>query len=135
VRDLPHLKHVATMGLIRHRKLAKADGFDDALFTGPDGRISEGTIWNLALWDGETVVWPRAPQLAGITMQLLRPRLPSVSRPVRGADLAGFRGAVATYSSWPGQPIASIDEVTFPDTGELARLMLAAWETVPAEVI
>jgi len=130
VRDLPHIKHVATMGLIRHWRLAQADGFDDALLTDETGRISEGTAWNLALWDGEHVVWPDAPQLAGITMQLLKPRVPSVTRPVQVRDLAEFRGAVITYSSWAGQPVASIDDVEFTGTGELATLMVAAWETV-----
>jgi branched-subunit amino acid aminotransferase/4-amino-4-deoxychorismate lyase len=130
VRDLPHVKHIATMGLIRHWRQARADGFDDTLFVNPHGRISEGTAWNLALWDGEHVVWPEAPQLAGITMQLLRPKLPSVSRAVYLADLAGFRGAAATYSSWPGQPVASIDDMTFGGTAELSELIQAAWETV-----
>jgi 4-amino-4-deoxychorismate lyase len=135
VRDLPHVKHIATMGLIRHWRLAQADGFDDALFADGTGRISEGTAWNLALWDGEHVVWPEAPQLAGITMRLLKPRVPSVTRPVHVRDLAAFRGAVITYSSWAGQPVASIDDVRFAGTDELAKLMVAAWETVPWDVI
>jgi branched-subunit amino acid aminotransferase/4-amino-4-deoxychorismate lyase len=133
VRDLPHVKHVATMGLIRNWRQAKADGFDDTLFTDPDGRVSEGTAWNLALWDGEQVVWPEAPQLAGITMQLLRPLVPSRIVPVHTTDLADFRGAVATYSSWPAQPVAAVDGVRFAGSGKLAELMLAAWHTVPAE--
>jgi branched-subunit amino acid aminotransferase/4-amino-4-deoxychorismate lyase len=131
VRDLPHIKHVATMGLIRHWRLARADGFDDALFVNPDGRVSEGTAWNLALWDGEQVVWPDAPQLAGITMLLLKPRAPSVTRPVLREDLAAYRGAVATYSSWPAQPIGAVDDVRFDATDELARLLRDAWHTVP----
>jgi branched-subunit amino acid aminotransferase/4-amino-4-deoxychorismate lyase len=135
VRDLPHIKHVATMGLIRHWRRAQADGFDDALFADEAGRISEGTAWNLALWDGEHVVWPDAPQLAGITMQLLKPRIPSVTRPLNVRDLAEFRGAVTTYSSWPGQPVASVDDIEFGGTGELSELMVAAWATVPWDEI
>jgi 4-amino-4-deoxychorismate lyase len=134
-RDIPHIKHVASMGLIRHWRLAIADGFNDALFINQDGLVSEGTGWNIAFWDGERVVWPRAPQLAGITMQVLREALIAtgtkwVSAPVPRADLTRFTGAAAAYSTHPAQPVASIDDVRFGRTGELVEVLLRAWETV-----
>lgn len=135
-RELPHLKHLATMGLVRHWRLAQADGFDDALFLDGDDRVSEGSAWNLALWDGERIVWPDADQLDGIAMRLLRDALPrvgvrSVRRAVHRADLDAYPGAVATWSISPAQPLAAIDERTFADTAEAVRVLRAAWETIP----
>jgi branched-subunit amino acid aminotransferase/4-amino-4-deoxychorismate lyase len=63
-------KHVATMGLIHQRRLARAEGYDDVLFVDRQGRVSEGWIWNIALWDGQTVILPAANVLPGITMSL-----------------------------------------------------------------
>jgi branched-subunit amino acid aminotransferase/4-amino-4-deoxychorismate lyase len=134
-RDLPHIKHVATLGLIRHWRSAIDDGFDDALFVSQDGLVSEGTAWNLALWDGERVVWPDAPQLSGITMQVLRQALTATgvawtSAPVHRADLPAFTGAATTYSTQAGRPVASIDEVHFGQTDELVKVLRQAWKTV-----
>jgi branched-subunit amino acid aminotransferase/4-amino-4-deoxychorismate lyase len=47
VREAPHLKHVATFGLIRARRLARNGGFDDALLANVEGQISEGSLWNI----------------------------------------------------------------------------------------
>jgi branched-subunit amino acid aminotransferase/4-amino-4-deoxychorismate lyase len=128
------------MGLIRHWRLARADGFDDALFLDGDDRVSEGSAWNLALWDGERIVWPDADQLLGITKRLLRDALPrigvhSVIRPVHRMDLGAFAGAVATWSICPAQPLAAVDDFTFDRTSEAVRLLRAAWETVPWDTI
>ncbi|MEB0161077.1 aminotransferase class IV, partial [Pseudomonas sp. AH2 (2023)] len=71
-REMAHLKHNATLGLTLARRRAQAAGFDDALFVDADGLISEGSVWNLGLIQGETVVWPQAPQLAGTGMALIR---------------------------------------------------------------
>src|ERR1700723_2119708 len=48
--------------------LGQRAGFDEALLTGPDGLISEGSITNLGCFDGTAVVWPAAAMLPGITM-------------------------------------------------------------------
>ena len=37
----------------------------DAAFIDRQGRLSEGSIWNLAVWDGTAVVWPVAEMLGG----------------------------------------------------------------------
>src|SRR2546421_2388285 len=139
-RDFPHLKHGATMGQIRHWKLANADGFDDALFASPDGLVSEGTGWNLALWNGERVVWPDAPQLAGVTMQALWVALPAIGvpsavLPVHRDDLPTFTGAAATNANTAAQPVASIDDTRFPATEELTERLRAAWDTVPWDAV
>jgi 4-amino-4-deoxychorismate lyase len=139
-RALPHLKHVGTFATIYHGRRARADGFDDALFTDADGRVSEGTIWNVCLFDGARVVWPSEPALPGITMQLLRRALeergiPSETRETRLPDLPWFRAAFATNSISPAQPIVSVDEVALPSDPELTALLTECYEAIPQEPI
>ena len=74
-RPDPHIKHLAT-GQAFYSRLACRNGFDDALLTAPDGTISESSIANIGFFDGSSVVWPDAPLLHGITMQLLEHQLP-----------------------------------------------------------
>ena len=137
-RELPEHKHVATMGLHHRIREARLAGFDDALFVGPDGRVREGTTWNVALWDGGQVVWPVAPMLKGVTMVLLQIAMsmngtPWTLRPIDAEELSGFAAAAAVNSHRPAQPIASIDELPLKDDGQLAEALLAAWETVPTD--
>ncbi|GIF23288.1 branched-subunit amino acid aminotransferase/4-amino-4-deoxychorismate lyase [Actinoplanes tereljensis] len=134
-RELPHLKHVATMGLTYHHLQARRAGFDDVLFVRHDGRLAEGSVWNIAFWDGERVIWPSAPQLPGITMQVLRIGLaklgiPDEQRRLTGASLAGMRAAVAVNSHCPAQPIGAIDAVILPEFASLTTLLLRAWNEV-----
>lgn len=137
-RDVPHVKHFGTFGISYHRRRAVRDGFDDALFVDGDGRISEGTIWNVAFFDGRDVVWPSAPALAGIGMLLLRRGLerrgvPWQIRDVRLHDLPSFRSAFLTNSISVGQPIASIDRTEFTVDAELTALLTECYETNPWE--
>jgi branched-subunit amino acid aminotransferase/4-amino-4-deoxychorismate lyase len=140
-RELPHLKHVATMGLTYHRLQAREAGYDDVLFVGRDGYLREGSVWNVAFWDGKQVVWPEAEVLPGITMQLLRAALgrigvPSSARRLTADALPLLRSAAATNSHCPSQPLARIGEVAFPgDDGALADAMNTAWAEVPWEVV
>jgi branched-subunit amino acid aminotransferase/4-amino-4-deoxychorismate lyase len=129
-REAPHIKHVGTFGLFHQKRLAQRQGFDDALFVDATAAVSEGTIWNVGFFDGEQVVWPDAPALDGISMQLLKAGLrargvSTVTRRVELAELASFRGAFFTNSSCVACPIACIDEVVFDaDSGMLTQL---AW--------
>lgn len=140
-RDLPHLKHMATMGLTHRALQAREEGFDDVLFVGRDGYVREGSVWNVAFWDGEQVLWPEAEVLTGITMQLLRRGLDRTgvrwaTRRLTTAVLPTLRAAAATNSHCPGQPLASIDDVTFPDDdGALTSALNAAWAEIPWEQV
>jgi branched-subunit amino acid aminotransferase/4-amino-4-deoxychorismate lyase len=92
-----HLKHLAT-GQAFYSRLARPNGFDDALLTAADGVISESAVANVAFFDGSGVVWAAGPLLRGITMQLLERKLPEVGlasrrAPVRLQDIASFDGA------------------------------------------
>ena len=88
-RSLAHLKRAADFGQRYYQRLAQASGFDEALLTGPDAIISEGTITNLGFFDGAGVIWPAAPALHGITMQLLKPPWP-ITGCIRGAPMFAF---------------------------------------------
>ena len=80
-RALPAVKHVGEVAKTYYLRQAAAQGFDDAAFVDRRGRLSEATIWNLAFWDGDAVVWPEAEMLGGTTMGIVRRQLDSPRRP------------------------------------------------------
>ncbi|HEX7916522.1 aminotransferase class IV family protein [Rudaea sp.] len=122
-RDLPTIKHVGTFALFQHRRLARQAGYDDALFVDADGRISEGSIWSIGFVDRDGgIVWPDAPQLDGVSMQLLkaglaRARMRSVTRAIQLAEIGEFRAAFFTNAGVPVRQIASIDDHSFTIDG------------------
>ncbi|MFD3936533.1 aminotransferase class IV [Streptomyces sp. NPDC058611] len=138
-RELPHLKHVATMGLTHQARAARKAGYDDVLFLGGDGAVREGSVWNAAFWDGEQVVWPDAPVLPGITMQLLRAALtrdgvPWTTRVLRTADLPLLLSAAAVNSHCAAQPVGRVDGVDLArDAGALVKVLNSAWAGVAWE--
>lgn len=130
-REAPHIKHVGTFGLFHQRRIAQQHGFDDALFVTADGAISEGSVWNIGFFDGERIVWPQAPMLRGISMQLLqdglqRDGVPALVRRVEHAELADFRSAFFTNSGRAVQPIACIDDVAFTIDASICETLEAA---------
>lgn len=116
-RPFPHIKHLGGFGQARYGDLARLAGFDDALLTGPDGTISEGAVTNIAFYDGSQIVWPDAPCLAGVTMQLLEPRLtaaglPTRRAPVTLADLSSYAAVFVTNARGIA-PVRRIDATDF----------------------
>jgi branched-subunit amino acid aminotransferase/4-amino-4-deoxychorismate lyase len=139
-REAPHLKHVATMGLTRARRAARADGFDDALFTDAEGQVLEGALWNIGFIQGEQIVWPQAPMLAGVTQALIQrgltgADLTSETRPVSLSNIAAFDGAFLCNSATPVCPITAIDDVAFANDPALLAKIEAAWSTQPPQAI
>jgi branched-subunit amino acid aminotransferase/4-amino-4-deoxychorismate lyase len=139
-REVPHLKHAATFGLTRARRLAVLAGFDDALFVDAEGRISEGSIWNIGFMQGETVVWPEAPMLAGTGQGLLQRGtavlgLNSEIRPVRLSDLADFDAAFICNSATPACAVAAIDGHAFPPVEAVIARLIDAWRSNPHQTI
>ena len=130
-RDAPHIKHVGTFGLFLQKRLAQLAGYDDALFVDPTGAVAEGTIWNIGFVAQEGFVWPDAPALAGVSMQLLKAGLAatgvaSVTRRVDLSEVGAFRGAFFTNSTQAVLPLAAIDACRFdPDTSWTALLEAA----------
>jgi len=143
-RELPHVKHVGTFPLFHYRALAQDAGYDDALFVGADGCISEASIWNIGFvaFEGAQlrIVWPKAPQLDGTGMRLLQAGMTklgvaSVSNPVKLVDLHAFRAAFVTNASSSYLPIASIDSIGFEQPPELAGLLARCHASNPLEAI
>lgn len=114
IRPDPHIKHVHTdQGL--HRDAAQRAGFDDAVLTTTDGRISETTMANIGFFDETGVVWPDAPMLNGITKQLLERYAGDAgvtmrARPVRVADVGSMAGAFVSSARGIGR-VSAIDDV------------------------
>lgn len=139
-REAPHLKHLATFGLIRARRAARAVGFDDALFVDEAGRVTEGTLWNIGFVQGDRIVWPQAPMLAGVTQALITRGLPQVgltseTRPIRLDEIGAFDGAFLCNSATPVCPITAIDDVTFANNPVLLAKIVAAWAAQPPRLI
>jgi branched-subunit amino acid aminotransferase/4-amino-4-deoxychorismate lyase len=135
-RYLPAVKHVGEVAKTYLLRQAVAEGFDDAAFVDRRGRLSEATIWNLAFWDGATVVWPEAEVLDGITMQILRRQLDRLGVPQREkevtlADLPALSGAVVMNSWTPGVAVRRIGPVPVPEAPGFLALLRRAYDAEP----
>jgi len=139
-RDVPQVKHVGTFALFHHRRLAQDAGFDDAVFVDRHGSVSEGSIWNLAFFDGQSMVWPNARQLEGVSKQLLKRGLAhqgveSVDANVALARIGDFQAAFFTNAAQSVRLIASIDDVAFTCDSRLASLLAACYDSNPLQRI
>jgi branched-subunit amino acid aminotransferase/4-amino-4-deoxychorismate lyase len=136
LRPAAHLKHVGGFGQIHYGLLADRAGFDDALLVGTDGLVSEGGITNIGFFDGTALVWPQAPSLAGITMQLLTrvAGVPVRRAPVYLADLPAFRCAFVTNSLGVA-PVERVDDVVLPTDPDFVRDLGERYEAVPWDQI
>ncbi|WP_309132065.1 aminotransferase class IV family protein [Brevibacterium sp.] len=137
-RHLPRVKHVGEVSKTLLLRRANARGYDDAAFTDRSGRLSEATIWNLAFWDGESVIWPRAEVLPGVTMQILARRLdalgiPQQSRDVHPSELGAHLSAVVMNSWSPGIPVDRIGDAQLNEAIEFVRLLHMAYAEEPLE--
>ncbi|WP_410654272.1 aminotransferase class IV family protein [Amycolatopsis sp. lyj-112] len=135
-RFLPAIKHVGEAAKTYFRRAAAGEGRDDAAFVDRRGRLSEATIWNLAFWDGDTVLWPDADLLRGTTMGIVRRRLGTlgVSQRVQEitlADLPGLRGAVVMNSWTPGIAVSRIGPAPLPEAPSFVASLHQAYESEP----
>ena len=140
LREIAHIKRPGDFAHAYHLREVEQAGFDDALLTGPDGRVAEGGITNIAFYDGvRGVLWPDGPHLAGITMQLVAPRLAAqgldsrISR-VTLAELGRFAGACVTNSRGVA-PVRRVDELEIPVSEVFLRAMHEAYTSVPWDEI
>ncbi|MFK0120148.1 aminotransferase class IV family protein [Streptomyces sp. NPDC090994] len=114
-RDLPEVKHVGLFGALQARRAAQLAGYDDALFVGRDGLVSEGGTWNIGFVDQNgTIVWPQAPALSGVTMALLQQRAEHRFATVTLEQAKGMAAAFATNTSVGVRAIAAIDDTPMP---------------------
>ncbi|MEU8124362.1 aminotransferase class IV family protein [Spirillospora sp. NPDC049024] len=135
-RFLPALKHVGEVAKTYLMRQAVKDGFDDAAFVDRRGRLSEATIWNLAFWDGDAVVWPEAEMLVGTTMGIVRRQLDRLGvlqrvQQITPADLPALAGAVVMNSWTPGVAVHQIGPTPIPEAPRFLALLHQAYEAEP----
>jgi branched-subunit amino acid aminotransferase/4-amino-4-deoxychorismate lyase len=133
-----HLKHLATEQTF-YTRLARRNGFDDALLTASDGVVAESAIANIGFFDESGVIWPDAPLLHGITMQLLERKLPALGVPsrrtqVRLQDIASFEGAFLSNARGLAA-VTQVDVATLPVQAERMKTITDAYASVPWDAI
>jgi branched-subunit amino acid aminotransferase/4-amino-4-deoxychorismate lyase len=138
-RPAAHIKHASSFGQGYYAGLAHANGFHEALFVGTDGHISEGAITNIGFVDGDAIVWPDAPALRGIMMQVLQRELDRAGiawryGPVPLSDLASFDGAFVTNSHGIAT-VARIDDRSLPTDASLMRTAKEVLAAAPLDPI
>ncbi|WP_394847117.1 aminotransferase class IV [Pendulispora brunnea] len=138
-RFLPSVKHIGIgLGVMQHGRRAIAEGWDDVLFLDSEGRIMEGSVWNIGFFDGARIVWPSAPALSGVAMQLVqlglaKRKIPSETREVHLQDLGSFQCAFLTNTVQIVQPIARIDDTVFTVAPDLMATLTKCHQEHPTE--
>jgi branched-subunit amino acid aminotransferase/4-amino-4-deoxychorismate lyase len=138
-RPLAHLKQLGHVGQREAQELARDKGFDDALLVGPDGLISETASANIGFLADGSVVWPAAPLLRGITMQLLDRALADRGVPTRRAPLrapdAAFHDGVIVANARGIAVVGRIDDLAVPVDLERVRALTDVYESVAWDAI
>jgi branched-subunit amino acid aminotransferase/4-amino-4-deoxychorismate lyase len=135
-RDQPQVKHIGLFGALHARGAAQQAGFDDALFVGRDGFVSEGGTWNAAFIDQDgTVVWPDAPVLPGVTMALLQQHAEHRIATVTLEQAKGMAAAFATNTSIGVRPLAAIDDTEFPVEHPVLAQLQKTYLSIPGETL
>jgi branched-subunit amino acid aminotransferase/4-amino-4-deoxychorismate lyase len=139
-RPMASIKHVGEVAKTYYLHEAQRRGFDDAVFVDRHGRLSEATIWNMAFWDGEGVIWPRADLLAGTMMGVVRRQLDIKGIPQREAEvtletLQTLSGAAVMNSWTPGVTVSAVGEQAIPHSTEFMTLLHEALAAEPASPI
>lgn len=135
-RVLPAIKHVGEVAKTYFMRKAVEQGFDDTAFIDRHGRFTEASIWNLAFWDGTSVVWPDAPMLIGTTMSIVRRQLHrlGISQRVQAITLDNLPqlDAAVVMNSWtPGVPVSRIGTVQFSEAPSFFEILHQAYESEP----
>lgn len=134
-RDLPPAKHVGLFETVRQRRLAQRDGFDDVLFVDSESRILEGATWNICFHDGDRLVWPRADQLLGVTMRLIKSLdgIESTTAELTLTAAAALPVAFATNAAIGVRPISSIDGNRYDAQAAILRELSDRYLALPGE--
>ncbi|TMO88449.1 aminotransferase class IV family protein [Pseudoalteromonas spongiae] len=135
-RTLANIKHVGEIAKTHCLHLAKKQGFDDAVFINQSGVLSEATIWNLAFWDGESVIWPKADMLKGTMMGIIQRQLTALNIPQKTMaislhTLRNFTGAVVMNSWTPAVSVNKIANMQFSQSQAFQKLLHNAYENEP----
>jgi branched-subunit amino acid aminotransferase/4-amino-4-deoxychorismate lyase len=138
-RFLPQVKHagIAT-GLMYYKRRIQQAGFDDVLYTTASGEVSEGSIWNIGFFDGYSFVFPAAPALNGIMLQLItggleRLDVPFQIKPIHKSALHQYKFAFLMNSIATAHPICRIDDFYFETDNDALALLKKAYAQWPWE--
>lgn len=139
-RPLASIKHVGEAGKTYYLHQAIRQGFDDAAFVDRQGRLSEATIWNLAFWDGEAVIWPQATMLQGTMMSIIQRQLDCLGIPQRYEEITLERlkelPGAAVMNSWtPGIAVTAIATTIFAEAIPFVSLLHKAYSAEPARLL
>ncbi|MFG2503190.1 aminotransferase class IV family protein [Streptomyces sp. NPDC048441] len=133
-RDVAEVKHLGLFGALHHRRAALLDGYDDALFVGANGRISEGSTWNVGFVDGNgTVLWPEGDVLPGVSMALLQQQSECMVTSVHLDQLDAMQAAFATNTTIGIRPISVIDTLTFPSEHPVLNTLRQTFLSLPGD--
>jgi branched-subunit amino acid aminotransferase/4-amino-4-deoxychorismate lyase len=138
-RPAAHIKHLGGFGQGYHLRRVEAEGYDEALLTGPGGEIAEGAVTNIGFVAGGTVVWPTAPHLRGTTLQVLEELLdkegiPQLRRSLRLADVPAYDGAFLANSRGTSA-VARIDGTVLATDAELLGRIAELYASAPWDEI
>ncbi|MFE5597524.1 aminotransferase class IV family protein [Streptomyces sp. NPDC056549] len=135
VRDVPVVKHIGLFGALHARRTAQLDGFDDALFHGPDELISEGGTWNVGFIDNDgNVVWPKAEVLPGVTMALLQQHPHTITH-ITQHEAHRMQAAFATNTSIGVRAINAIDSTQFPTEHPVLADLREGYLAAPGDLV
>ncbi|WP_166352942.1 aminotransferase class IV [Phytoactinopolyspora limicola] len=115
---------------------AVSAGFDDAVFIDRSGALTEASIWNLAFYDGRSVIWPQGRLLEGVTQKTIQRQLAELgvdqrTQRLEPAETTGL--AAAVMNSWtPGVAVTAISDVALEPSAEFGALLHEAWNNEPA---
>jgi branched-subunit amino acid aminotransferase/4-amino-4-deoxychorismate lyase len=138
-RPMAHLKYLKGFAQGYYAQRPAPEGLREDLFVGDDGLISEGSITNVGFWRRGAVVWPAAPALAGIMMQVLRRQLaargvPQADEPVRLADVPSF-DAMFLCNSRGWAPVDRVDGTFVPVPRAAVQALADAYARAPRDLI
>src|ERR687893_323204 len=115
-RVLDGLKTLSYAGNMLAGRLAKEQGYDEALFVTPHGRVLEGPTWTF-FWvaDGELLTPPLADRiLDSITRARLLEELDVAESPCTLDDIRAAEEAFIASSVREVMPIAAVDDIELP---------------------
>jgi branched-chain amino acid aminotransferase len=115
-RVLDGLKTLSYAGNMLAGRLAKEQGYDEALFVTPHGRVLEGPTWSF-FWvrDGALLTPPLADRiLASITRDRVLQECDAREQECTFDELRGAEEAFIASSVREVMPIAAIDDIELP---------------------
>ncbi len=111
-----HIKSIALLPNVLAKNAAARDGFDDALFVGPDGDVREATTANVFMVKAGQLVTPPCSNriLHGVTRAYIlecaaRAGIPFVERPVQRAELTAADEIFLSNTTAEILPVTKLD--------------------------